>query len=84
MVSVNRINAINYPRLTGAQLFGVDTITVVNGKAYIGYPSTSGALNDLRVVDLATYSVKRLDLASIPIAVAVIPLQQGYLPLISK
>ncbi|MBN1580200.1 MAG: hypothetical protein JXA89_05815 [Anaerolineae bacterium] len=84
LASVNRINAVDYPRLTGAQLFGVDTIAVANGKAYIGYPVLSNASNDLRVVDLSMYAVSRLDMDNPPVGVAVIPVQKIYLPLVIK
>ena len=35
---------------TSAQLFGVDTIAMANTKAYVCYPTLSGASNNLRVV----------------------------------
>jgi hypothetical protein len=82
MVSVNRINAVDYPRLTSSQLFGVDSIAVSNGKAYVAYPNYLGESNDLRVVNLSDYSVKRLDMPGICNGVAVIPIQRVYLPVV--
>ena len=82
LVSVNRINAVEFPRLTGSQLFGVDTIAMSTGKLYVGYPTVSGAKNDLRVVNIADYSVKRLDMPGITTCVGVIPMKRVYLPII--
>ena len=84
MVSLNKINAVDYPRLTTSQLFGVDTIAVVNGKAYLGNPTISGSSNDLRVVNLSDYSSKRLDLPGVAAGVGVISPIKIYLPLVAK
>jgi len=81
VVSLNRDAAADYPRLTSSQLFGVDTIVVANGKAYVGYPTVSGASYDLRVVDLDDYGVRSLSMPGIPVGVAVIPVHKVYLPL---
>jgi len=83
-VSVNSVDAADFPRLTTAQLFGVDTIAVANGKAYVSYPNTSGALPDLRVVDLSNYAVKKLALPGIPTGVDNNPVQRIYLPLVLR
>lgn len=83
-VTLDRVNAVDYPRLVSPQLFGVDTIAAVNGKAYVSYPATSGASYDLRVVNLSDYSAKRLNLPGIPTGIAVIPLKRVYLPLVLK
>lgn len=82
MVSLYLDNAADYPRLTTSQLFGVDTIAVSTDKAYISYPTVSGASNDLRVVDLFDYSVSRIDLNGIPTGVAVIPIHRIYIPFV--
>jgi len=82
VVSVDTLNAADFPRLTSSQLFGVDTIDVANGKAYVSYPVTSNASNDLRVVDLADYSVKRLDMPGVCTGVATIPVRRTYFPFI--
>ena len=65
-------------------LFGVDTVAVANGKAYVSYPDTSDALPDLRVVDLSNYAVKRLTMPGIPTGVDVIPVRRIYLPLVLR
>ncbi|RPI53093.1 MAG: hypothetical protein EHM56_07625 [Chloroflexi bacterium] len=83
-VSLNTTDAVDFPRLTTSQLFGVDTIAVANGKAYVSYPTLSGALPDLRVVDLLNYSVKRLTMPGIPTGVDVIPVLRIYLPLVIR
>ncbi len=81
VVSLDRATVADYPRLTSSQLFGVDTIVVANGKAYVGYPTLSGASYDLRVVDLDDYGVRALSMPGIPVGVAVIPVHKVYLPL---
>lgn len=84
VVSLNRDNAVEYPRFTGSQLFGVDTIAVANGKAYIGHPTLSGAEYALRIVHLSDMSVKRLDTPDIPVGVAAITFKRVYLPAVVK
>ena len=84
MVSLNKVNAVDYPRLTTSQLFGVDTIAVVNGKAYLGYPTLSGSSNDVRVINLSDYSSKRLDLPGVITGVGIISPVKIYLPLVTK
>ena len=81
VVSLDRATVADMPRLTSSQLFGVDTIAVANGKAYVGYPTISGASYDLRVVNLEDYSVRSVSLRSIPVGVAVIPVHRAYLPI---
>jgi hypothetical protein len=65
-------NAVDYLRFGSSQLFGVDTIAVVQGKAYLGNPTISGASNDLRVVNLDEYSVKRLTMPGVIVGVGVL------------
>jgi DNA-binding beta-propeller fold protein YncE len=77
-------NAADFPRLTSSQLFGVDTIAVASGKAYVGYPTLSGARNDLRVVNLSDYGVRSLTMPGIVAGVAAIPTNRVYLPLIVR
>ena len=77
-------NAADFPRLTSSQLFGVDTIAVASGKAYMGYPTLSGARNDLRVVNLSDYGVRSLTMPGIVAGVAAIPTNRVYLPLIVR
>ncbi|MCU0523147.1 MAG: hypothetical protein MUF84_20980 [Anaerolineae bacterium] len=74
-------NAADYPRLVSSQLFGVDTIAVARGKAYLGNPSVYGAGDDLRVVDLSDFSVKRLTMPGIIAGVGVLSPIRTYLPL---
>ena len=83
-VRLNNDDAADLPRLTSSQLFGVDTIAVANGKAYMGYPTLSGASNDLRVVSLSNYGVRKLTLPQITTGVAAIPLHRVYIPLVWK
>jgi DNA-binding beta-propeller fold protein YncE len=67
-----------------SQLFGVDVIAVVGGKAYVGNPTLPGATPYLAVVELADYGVTGLLLGDewpdewedVPIGVAVIPRQR--------
>ncbi|MBN1581624.1 MAG: hypothetical protein JXA89_13045, partial [Anaerolineae bacterium] len=84
VVSLDKVNVVEYPRLVSSQLFGVDTIAVVNGKAYLGYPTLGGASYDLQVVNLSDYSVKRLDMPSITTGVGVISPKRVYLPFVVK
>jgi DNA-binding beta-propeller fold protein YncE len=86
MVSLNMDNAADLPRMTSGHFFGVDTIAVANGKAYVAYPVPGfGVSNDLRVVDLTDYSVKRLSLVGESHhGVAVIPMRRIYLPLAQR
>jgi len=73
---------VDYPRFQGGQLFGVDTIAVANGKAYLGHPTLSGITPYLRVINLSDYSVKRL---SIPMSVGVARMiKLRYLPIIYR
>jgi hypothetical protein len=74
---------VDYPRQQGSQLFGVDTIAIANGKAYLGHPTLSGITPYLRIINLSDYSVKRLD---VPMSVGVVArvIKQIYLPLIIR
>ncbi len=72
----------DWARLTSGQFFGVDTIGVVNNKAYVGYPTNYGASNDLRIVNLSDYSVKKVDMPGRSHGVAVIPVRRVYLPVV--
>ena len=84
VVALGVDGAATFPLSTTYQLFGVDTIAVVNGKAYLGYPTISDAGYDLRIVDLNTYRVTSLPLSGIPVGVAAIPVRRVYLPLLLK
>jgi hypothetical protein len=77
-------NAVDYPRQTASQLFGVDTIAMANGKLYLGYPTVSGADNILRVINVKDYSVFKLEMDGIPVGIGVIPLKHIYIPVIYK
>ena len=81
VVHLVKNGAADYPRITGSQLFGVDSIVVANGKAYLGYPTLSGASNDLRVVNLGDFSVKKLTMFGFPTGVATIPIMKLYFPI---
>lgn len=83
-VELENDNAADFPRLTSSQLFGVDTIAMIRGKTYVGYPTLSGAENDLRVVNLADYSVKSLTMPGPVTGVAAVPAQKIYLPLVVR
>ena len=73
---------VDYPRQQGSQLFGVDTIAIANGKAYLGHPTLSGITPYLRIINLSDYSVKRLD---VPMSVGMARMiKQIYLPLIIR
>lgn len=82
-VHLARENAVDYTRLGSSQLFGVDTIAVARGKAYLGNPTISGASNDLRVVNLDEYSVKRLEMPGIIAGVGVLSPIRVYVPLVN-
>jgi hypothetical protein len=82
-VSLDRIDAANLNRLTDGQYFGVDTIAVSGRKAYVGYPNSSDGGFDLRIVNLADYSVNSINLNQIPVGVAAIQVKLNvYLPLV--
>jgi hypothetical protein len=54
---LNQDNAAELkPRKTSGQLFGVETIAVAQGRAYVGDPSSIGT-NDLQIVNLDDFSV---------------------------
>ncbi len=76
-------SAAEYPRFVSTQLFGVDTIAVARGKAYIGNPGFFEGTADLYVVNLDEYSVKRLDMPGISGGVAVLSPFRMYVPLVS-
>lgn len=82
-VRLAKENAVDYTRLGSSQLFGVDSIAVARGKAYLGNPTISGASNDLRVVNLDEYSVKRLEMPGIIAGVGVLSPIRVYVPLIN-
>jgi len=82
-VHLARENAVDYTRLGSSQLFGVDSIAVARGKAYLGNPTISGASNDLRVVNLDEYSVKRLQMPGIIAGVGVLSPIRVYVPLVN-
>jgi len=74
--------AADYPRFQGSQLFGVDTIAVANGKAYLGHPTISGITSYLRVINLSDYSVRRL---AVPMSAGVaMMIKQIFLPVIFR
>jgi hypothetical protein len=77
-------DAVDYPRQTTSQLFGVDTIALANGKLYLGYPTMSGADNILRIINVEDYSVFKLEMAGIPVGIGVIPLKHIYIPVVYK
>jgi DNA-binding beta-propeller fold protein YncE len=79
-VHLVKTGAADYPRITGSQLFGVDTIVAANGKAYLGFPTISGGNNILRIVDLDDYGVRSLQTFGIPAGVAAIPVKRFFFP----
>jgi hypothetical protein len=65
-ISLNTEVAAEIPRYAGSALFGVDSIAVINNKAYIGHETLSQMTDTLRtsvhVVDLNSYAVMTLTL----------------------
>ena len=76
--------AVDYPRITTGQFFGVDTITLANGKLYLGYPTSSGVDNILRVINVDDFSTFKLEMSGYPIGVGVIPVKKIYVPITYK
>lgn len=77
-------NAADYPRQTTGQFFGVDTITLADGKLYLGYPTSFLTDNILRVISLDDFSVTGLEMSGDPFGVDVIPLKKIFLPITHK
>jgi len=65
-ISLNSEVAAEIPRYAGSALFGVDSIAVINNKAYIGHETLGQYTDTLRtsvhVVDLDTFDVMTLTL----------------------
>jgi DNA-binding beta-propeller fold protein YncE len=76
--------AADYPRRTSSQLFGVDTIAVANGRAYLGFPTISGSDSILRIIDLGDYSVRPRHTFGTPVGVGVIPVKKLFFPILSQ
>jgi hypothetical protein len=77
-------NVSDYPRQTASQLFGVDTITLANGKLYLGYPTIGGGDNILRIIKVDDFSVLKRDVSGIPSGVGVLPVKKIYIPAVYK
>lgn len=88
LVSLDTDGAFSLPRFSNGQLFGVDTIAVAGGKAYVGYPSQNviTGTKSLAVVDLHAGSVVTLTVnsQSLPTGVAAMPASKIYLPLVTQ
>jgi uncharacterized repeat protein (TIGR01451 family) len=84
-VSLEAGGVVTLPHKGTSQLFGVDVIAIAGNKAYVGYPTLSGAADpetgetNLAVVDLTDYSVTTTMVftyeVSIPTGVAALPLR---------
>jgi uncharacterized repeat protein (TIGR01451 family) len=84
-VSLEAGGVVTLPHHGSSQLFGVDVIAIAGNKAYVGYPTLSGAADPetgettLAVVDLTDYSVTTTMVftsdVSIPAGVATLPLR---------
>jgi uncharacterized repeat protein (TIGR01451 family) len=84
-VSLEAGGVVTVPHHGTSQLFGVDVIAIAGNKAYVGYPTVSGAADPetgettLAVVDLTDYSVTTTLVftsdVSIPTGVAALPLR---------
>ncbi|MFZ6029424.1 MAG: PKD domain-containing protein [Chloroflexota bacterium] len=89
-VSLEAGGLLTVPRSTLSQLFGVDTMAVANNMLYIGYPTTSGAVDPtfLTVVDLADYSVANTLVLSIenhvPVGLAALPVRLELQKMVSS
>ncbi len=83
-VSLEAGGVVTLPHHGSSQLFGVDVIAIAGDKAYVSYPTVSGAPDpetgetSLAVVDLTDYSMTTTMVlnyeASIPLGVATVPL----------
>lgn len=74
-------------RITEGQLFGVDTIAVANGKAYLGYPMSFidwSTPNFVPIVDLSTGTTISRVVSDLPMGIAVIPAAKPPEPIIFK
>jgi hypothetical protein len=69
-ISLNNEIAAIVPRYAGSALFGVDSIAVINNKAYIGHETisqyTDTLYSSVHVVDLNSLNVLTLTLSGIP------------------
>jgi hypothetical protein len=93
-VAFNSDDTADLLRNTQSQLFGVDGLAVIQGKAYASYPtisidSTLYPERYISVVDLNTFEVTQVDwgltASKTPVGVAaVIPHYYQYIPLITK
>lgn len=82
-VSLEAGGVVTLPHHGSSQLFGVDVIAIAGNKAFVGYPTVSGAPDpetgetSLAVVDLTDYSLTTTMVlnyeASIPVGVATVP-----------
>ncbi|MFN8595914.1 MAG: hypothetical protein U0559_07000 [Anaerolineae bacterium] len=82
-VSLEAGGVVTLPHHGSSQLFGVDVIAIAGNKAFVGYPTVSGAPDpvtkrtSLAVVDLTDYTLTTtMDLLwedSIPLGVATVP-----------
>ena len=83
-VSLDAGGVVTLPHHGSSQLFGVDVIAIAGNKAFVGYPTISGAPDpetretSLAVVDLTDYSMTTTMVLSgeesIPLGVATVPL----------
>lgn len=89
-VSLDAGGVVSIPHMTTGQFFGVDTLALAGGKLYFGYPTSSmnENISNIAVVDLRDFSVSTtLEMSStlyIPAGLAVIPLEQVFLPIILR
>ncbi len=82
-VSLEAGGVVTLPHRGSSQLFGVDVIAIAGNKAFVGYPTLSGAADpvtrktSLAIVDLTDYSITTTMVLtaedSIPVGVATIP-----------
>ncbi|MBN1538466.1 MAG: hypothetical protein JW908_17150 [Anaerolineales bacterium] len=81
-ISLNTEIAAEIPRYASGAFFGVDSIAVINNKAYLGHETTSLVTDTLptsvHVVDLNTFNVVTLTLPGVPtttmsVGVAAVP-----------
>ena len=79
--------AVNLPRATERQFYGVETAAILGDNLYLGYPSSAGdgPPFPLLRVDLTTWAVEQLDLGGKPVGVGVVLSPWGVkLPLVER
>ncbi len=81
-------DAADYPRSSGSQLFGVDTIAMANGKLYLGFPTVSGANNILQIIRTNGVGSYSRAMSGFPTGVGTTPLNlmpnKIYIPIINR